>query len=105
VRDLEQKIRQARHRRSLLVARLARAQSARTVNEVMQRTESSSALAQFARLEAHVDRAEAMEQAYHRLDDRDPSAEELQRQFEERERQEKLQKELDELKRRLQGEG
>src|SRR5438874_11549223 len=30
VRDLEQKIRQARHRRSLLVARLARANSART---------------------------------------------------------------------------
>jgi len=105
VRDLEQKIRQARHRRALLVARLARAESARTVNEVMQRAQGTSALAQFHRLEARVERAEAMEQAYDRLDDRDPSAEELQRQFEERERQEKLQKELDELRQRLKGDG
>jgi phage shock protein A len=101
LRDLEHKIRQARHRRSLLAARMARADSARTVNSVLKRTGSTSALATFQRLEQRVDRAEAMEQAFDRLDDRPPEAQDLERKFEERDRQEQLQKEFDELKRRL----
>lgn len=105
VRDLEHKIRQARHRRSLLAARLARADSARAVNDVLKRTEAGSAMAEFQRLEARVERAEAMEQAYDRLEGRDPNAEELARQFEEQERKDALQKEFDELKRRLDEEG
>jgi phage shock protein A len=105
VRDLEHKIRQARHRRSLLVARMARADSSRTVNDVLKRADCTSAIAQFQRLEKRVERAEAMEEAYDRLEGRDPNAEELARQFEEQERKEKLQRELDELKRRLEEEG
>ena len=101
LRDLEHKIRQARHRRSLLSARMVRADSARTVNSVLQRTESTSALATFQRMEQRVERAEAMEQALDRLDDRPAEVVDLQRQFEERDRQEHLQKEFDELKRRL----
>ena len=101
LRDLEHKIRQARHRRSLLAARMVRADSARTVNSVLKRTDTTSALATFQRLEQRVERAEAMEQAFDRLDDRAPEAQDLQRQFEERDRQEQLQKEFDELKRRL----
>jgi hypothetical protein len=42
-----------------------------------------------------------MEEAYARLEDRDPKAEELERQFAEQERRERLQKEYDELKRRV----
>src|SRR5436190_17675374 len=72
VRDLEHKIRQARHRRSLLAARMARADSARTVNSVLKRTDTTSALATFERLEQRVERAEAMEQAFDRLDDHAP---------------------------------
>jgi phage shock protein A len=103
VRDLEVKIRQANHRRALLLARLTRADSARKIRQVLQRVEGSSSVAQFDRLEHRVDRAEAMEAAYDRMDGRDPAAEELQRQFEEQEQREQLQHELDELKRRVQG--
>lgn len=105
LRDLEHKIRQARHRRSLLAARLARASSAQTINDVLRRTEATSAMAQFNRLEERVDRAEAMEKAYDRLDDRPAEVQDLQRAFEERERQDQLQKEFDDLKRRLDEEG
>ena len=101
VRDLEVKIRQANHRRALLLARLTRADSARKIRSVIGRVESRSALAQFQRLEDRVERAEAMEEAYDRLEGRDPAAEELQRQFEEQEHREQLQRELDELKRRI----
>jgi phage shock protein A len=101
IRDLETQIRQARHKRSLLVARLARVDSSRKINEVMKQADSRSALAQFHRLEKRVERAEALEQAYARLDDRDPNAEALAEQFAEHERRDKLEKELDELKRRV----
>jgi phage shock protein A len=103
VRDLETKIRQANHRRALLLARLTRAESARHVRRVLRRVEDHSALAQFQRLEDRVDRAEALEDAYDRLEGRDPAAEELQRQFEEQEQREQLQRELEALKRRVQG--
>jgi phage shock protein A len=99
--DLEHKIRQARHKRSLLSARIARADSARTVNSVLRQTDTPSALAQFQRLEDRVDRAEALEEAYDRLGDRAPEARDLEREFEERDRQDKLQREFEELKRRL----
>lgn len=101
VRDLEHKIRQARHRRSILVARLARVDSSRTVNDILRRVDNGSAVAQFQRLEARVEREEALEIAFDRLDGRDPNAEELAHQFEEQERKERLQKEFEELKRRL----
>lgn len=101
LRDLEHKIRQARHRRSLLAARLARANSAQTINDVLRRTEATSAMAQFHRLEERVDRAEAMEQAYDRLDDRPAEVQDLERAFEQRDRQDQLQREFDDLKRRL----
>ena len=42
-----------------------------------------------------------MEEAYARLEDRDPKAEELAQQFAEREQKERLQKEFEELKRRV----
>jgi phage shock protein A len=101
VRDLEHKIRQARHKRSLLVARLARVQSAQSINSVLKHADSGSAQAQFQRLEQRVERAEAMEEAYARLEDRDPRAEELAQQFAEREQRERLEKEFEELKRRV----
>lgn len=101
VRDLEDKIRQARQKQTLLLARMARAESATKINRALERSESRSAFAQFGRLEQRVEKAEAMSEAYDRLDDRDPAAEDLQRQFEERDRQDRLQQELDELKRRV----
>jgi len=101
VRDLERQIRQARHKRSLLVARLARVESTRKINEVMKQADGGGALAQFGRLEQRVERAEALEQAYVRLEDRDPAAEDLAAQFAEREQRERVQKEFEELKRRV----
>jgi phage shock protein A len=101
IRDLESKIRQAGHKRTLLVARLARVESAHTVNAVLNRIDESSALAQFRRLEQRVERAEALEEAHARLDDRDPKALDLEQQFAEQEHRDRLQKELEELKRRV----
>lgn len=101
VRDLDDKIRQARQKRSLLLARLARADSTQKVNQALHQADSRSAFAQFSRLEQKVDRAEAMSEAYDRLEDRDPDAAELERQFEEQERKQLLEKEFEELKSRV----
>ncbi len=101
IRDLESKIRQAGHKRTLLVARLARVESANTVNSVLKSVDESSALAQFRRLEKRVERAEALEEAHARLDDRDPKIVDLEQQFADQEHRERLQKEFEELKRRV----
>jgi phage shock protein A len=101
VHDLEDKTRQARHRRTLLLARLARAESSRRINEALDRTESHSAFAEFGRLEQRVERAEAMTQAYDQMEGRDPEAAELERKFADDERREKVQSQLEELKRRV----
>lgn len=98
VRSLEEKIRQARQRRTLLLARMTRANSTRKINSALDRVQGNSAFAQFHRLETKVDRAEALAEAYDRLDGRDPDAEELQRQFEEQERTDQLRKEMDSLR-------
>jgi phage shock protein A len=102
VRDLEDKIRQARQKQTLLLARLTRADSAQRINAALDRATNRSAFAQFSRLEQRVERAEAMSQAYDRLDGRDPDAEELERRFKEDERQDRLKQELEDLKRRVQ---
>ncbi len=103
VRDLEEKIRQARQKETLLLARLARAETTATVHRALGRNEGRSAFAQFQRLEGKVERAEALDEAHARLEGRDPGAEALRRSFEERERKEKVRAELEELKRRVGG--
>lgn len=102
VTELEDKIRQARQKRTLLLARMNRAESSRKINAALERAEGTSSFAEFGRLEARVERAEAIVEAYDRLDGRDPDAEELARQFAAQERKEKLEKELQELKERVQ---
>ncbi len=98
VAELQDRIQQARQKRTLLVARLSRAKSTRKINSAMDAVHSKSAFAQFARLESRVDREEALAEAYDRLDGRDPEAEELQRQFEAKEREERVDREFEELK-------
>jgi phage shock protein A len=102
VHDLEDRIRQARQKQTLLLARLTRADSTARINKALDRVDSRSAFAQFSRLEQRVDRAEAMSEAYDRLDGRDPDAEQLEREFQETERKEQLEHELEELKQRVQ---
>ncbi|HEY2839541.1 MAG TPA: PspA/IM30 family protein, partial [Pirellulales bacterium] len=102
VRDLEDKIRQAKQKRTLLLARLTRSESARRIDSALSRCSADSAFASFERLEERVDRSEALTQAHDRLADRDPDAEELARKFEEQQRKDQLQVELAELKRRVQ---
>ena len=101
VKDLEEKTRQARQRRTLLLARLARAESSRRINDALNRSESRSAFKQFDRLERRVEREEAMTEAYDRMDGRDPDAEELERRFADQERKERVESQLDELKKRI----
>lgn len=98
VRDLEDKIRQARQKKTLLTARLARASSTQKIGAAMERTHSKSAFAQFTRLEEKVDREEAMSEAWDRMEGKDPDAAELERQFERQEREDTLQAELASLK-------
>jgi len=100
-RELEDRIRQARHKRTLLVARLARAESTERINKAIDRADSNSAFAQFSRLEERVDRAEAMGEARDRLDGKDPDADELAAKFEAEERRAKLQSEFESLKQQL----
>ena len=101
VRDLEDKIRQARQKQTLLLARLARAESQQSINRSLESASSCSAFAQFKHLEQRVDRAEAVSEAYDRLDGRDPDAAELERRFREQERKARLEQEIESLKRRL----
>lgn len=98
VHDLEDKIRQAKHKKTLLMARMAHASSTKKINQALDRTQSQSAFAQFTRLEEKVDREEAVTQAWDRLQGKDPDAEELARQFEQEERHRKLSEELSQLK-------
>ena len=98
VRDLEDKIRQAKQKKTLLTARMARAESTQKINSAMDRSHSQSAFAQFNRLEAKVDREEAMTEAWDRMDGKDPDADELARQFEVQEREERVAAELEQLK-------
>ena len=98
VRDLEDKIRQARQRKNVLMARLARAESGQRIRAVMERTQSQSAFAQFRRLEDRVDREEAMSDAWDRMDGKDADAITLERQCEAAERSERLAEEMELLK-------
>lgn len=101
-RDLEDKIRQARHKRTILVARLSRAASANRINDALSRAEGTSAFAEFSRLERRVERAEAMSDAYDRLEGRDPDADALAAKFAADERREQLEAEFAALKERVQ---
>lgn len=101
IRDLEDKIRQARQKHTLLLARLARAESQQSINDALSKTSCKSAFAEFQRFEARVDRAEAMAQAYERLEGANPDVLELERAMEERERDDQLERELKMLKNRI----
>ena len=101
VRDLEDKIRQAKQKKTLLTARMARASSTQKINAALERSNSQSAFAQFNRLEEKVDRQEALTEAWDRMDGKDPDAEELERQFEVKEREERVESELRMLKSQL----
>ncbi len=98
VRDLEDKIRQAKQKKTLLTARMARATSVQKIHTAMDRCDSQSAFAQFSRLEGKVDRQEALCEAWDRMDGKDPVAEELEERFENEERQQQLSVELEKLK-------
>ena len=101
VQDLENRIRQARQKQTLLLARMARADSSRRINSALDRAGNRSAFAQFSRLEQRAERAEVMNEAYDRLDGKDPDAEDLEREFAEADRNERIEKELQELKDRV----
>ena len=98
VRDLEDKIRQAKQKKTLLTARIARASSTQKINAAMERSHSQSAFAQFNKLEEKVDREEALTEAWDRMDGKDPDAAELERQFELQEREDRVAAELELLK-------
>jgi len=104
VRELEDKIRQARHKKTLLLARLVRADSTKRINAALQRTRSTSAFSDFGKLEQRVERAEALCEAWDDLDENQLAAGDLEREFEDKERAHRLQKELKELRRRLDSE-
>lgn len=102
VRGLEDKIRQARQKKTLLCAKLARASTTNKINSVIDRADSQSAFAQFNRLQQRVDREEAIGEAWQRLDGEQSECNELQRQFEQEEQTQELNDELENIKKRLQ---
>lgn len=98
VRDLEDKIRQARQKKTLLMARMARANSTQKINGAIDRAGSQSAFAQFSRLEQKVERQESIVEAWDRMDGNDLETIELERKFESQERDRTLALELERLK-------
>ena len=98
VRDLEDKIRQAKQKKTLLTARMARASSSQKIHSAMERSNSQSAFAQFSRMEDKVEREEALIEAWDRMDGKDLAAEDLESQFEANERKELFEKELAKLR-------
>jgi phage shock protein A len=98
VRDLEDKIRQAKQKKTLLTARMARASSSQKIHSAMERSNSQSAFAQFNRMEDKVEREEALIEAWDRMDGKDLAAEDLESQFEAKERKELFEKELAKLR-------
>lgn len=101
VRDLEDKIRQAQHKKTLLIARLARARSTTKIHAAMERTDSHSAFAQFQKLEDRVDRQEAKIQAWTEIDGDGIPDSELEREFAQQELKSKIEAELESMKRSL----
>ena len=101
VQNLENKIRQARQKRTLLLARMARADSTTRINRAIDRAGDRSAFAQFNRLEEKVERREAKCKAYDRLEGRDVDAEEIDEKFRDQEARERVEQELEELRSRL----
>lgn len=101
VRDLEDKIRQARQKKTILLARMVRAESERRIKRSLRRADSRSAVAQFERLESRVDRAEDMVRAYDRLDGEESAAGSLAEKFQAEEERRKLESEFEELKKRV----
>ena len=100
VRDLEDKIRQAKQKKTLLMARMARASSSQKINAALERSSSQSAFAQFSRLEQQVEREEALTEAWDRMDGKDPDAAELEQEFARQEHAQNLARELAALKAR-----
>lgn len=98
VDDLEEKVRQARQKKTLLSAKIARAESTQRINQSMQKSAGRSAFAAFQKLEDKVDREEALTQAWDQMQGRDPDAEELADQFERNERNDRVTAELEALK-------
>ena len=98
VRDLEDKIRQAKQKKTLLTARMARANSTQKINGAIDRAGNQSAFAQFSRLEQKVERQESIVEAWDRMDGKDLEASELERKFESQERERSLSMELESLK-------
>lgn len=101
IRNLQDKIRQAKQKKTLLTARLARASSTNKINTVIDRVDSQSAFSQFNRLEQRVEREEAVTEAWERLEGESSESNELRRQFESDEREEQLTAELAALKAKI----
>lgn len=102
VDDLEEKVRQARQKKTLLSAKIARAESTQRINQTMEKSTGKSAFAAFQKLEDKVDREEALSQAWDQMQGRDPDAEELAEQFERNERTDRVTAELEALKASIQ---
>lgn len=103
IRMLQDKIRQAKQKKTLLTARLARASSTNKINAVIDRVDSQSAFSQFSRLEKRVEREEAVTEAWERLDGESSESDDLRRQFEVEEREEQLASEFEALKAKVSG--
>ncbi len=101
VQDLGDKIRQARQKRTLLLARLVRANSEQKIHRTLSRANRESAFSQFDQLEKKVERTEALADAYDRLEDRDPDQEDLAEDFENQEKEEILRSEFEALRKRI----
>ena len=101
VQSLEDKIRDAKHKKTLLLAQLATSSTQQKIQTTIHRTNSSSAMSQFNRLEARLDREQAMVEAREQLEHHDGIPDRIDHEFETREAEDRLNAELEELKTRV----
>ena len=100
-RELESKIAAAKHKKTILAAKMAQATSKQRIHRAISGSSIDSATAQFERFEDRVERQEALSKAHDRLNGRDPSVDDLAAEFAAQERQDRVKEELQRLKESL----
>ena len=85
LRDLKDKIDEAKRKKNLLIARQRRAQAQKRINETMSSMSETSAFEAFARMEERIDQSERMIKASSQLDE-EFTGDKLQQQFKQLER-------------------
>ncbi|MEM6689948.1 MAG: PspA/IM30 family protein [Planctomycetota bacterium] len=100
LRELEDQLKEAENRKTMLVAKMARTQAAGKMRSSFKATKSDSAKAQFERLERELEREESLLEAHEELRGID-SGDAWDESFERQERRDAVQAEIDRVRQKI----